>query len=287
MSGVIKVTVAIPVNGQKKHNRRMWATVKVLFTLPESLRRDELLYWRERILFAILAAGVILGLFTLVPSIVVLTKIKLWHVVALNIMGYLCAVGLLVLPHIRYGIRASVTLLICYAIGLYVILSFGFLSGGPAWLFAFTVLAAVLLGLRGAYVALIVNGVTLTIVGWMNNVGHFGQNYPVFSSLERAIAVGASYMLLNTVVALSVAVLVRGLKSAAQREKSATDSLKRERTQLIDAKEKLKREVDERKQTEELLKDSEQKYRTLVEESFDGIFVQKGPKIIFANKVLQ
>ncbi len=40
------------------------------------------------------------------------------------------------------------------------------------------------------------------------------------------------------------------------------------------------------KQAEEALRHSEERYSTLVEESFDGIFVQKGPKIIFANRRL-
>ena len=277
---------AVQFDRQKKHHRRLWENLKNVVGPPQPLQEDDLPYWRERILFAILSAGVVLGLFTLAPAIVLLTKTKLWYLLALNIMGYLCAVGLLVLPRIRYGIRASVTSLISYAIGLYVVLSFGFLSGGPAWLFSFAVLAAVLLGLRGAYAALIVNGVTLTVVGWLNSIGQCGENYPVFSSLERAIGAGAGFMLLNAVAALSVSVLVRGLQSAAQREKAAIDSLKRERTQLIEAKEKLKREVNERKQAEELLTDSELRYRTLVEESFDGIFIQKGPKIVFANKLL-
>ncbi|OGP73222.1 MAG: hypothetical protein A2V86_13375 [Deltaproteobacteria bacterium RBG_16_49_23] len=46
------------------------------------------------------------------------------------------------------------------------------------------------------------------------------------------------------------------------------------------------RDITERKKVEEALTQSEERYRTLVEESFDGIFIQKGFKIIFANRRL-
>jgi len=42
-------------------------------------------------------------------------------------------------------------------------------------------------------------------------------------------------------------------------------------------------DITEQKKAEETLRHSKEQYSALVEESFDGIFIQKGPKIIFAN----
>ncbi len=46
------------------------------------------------------------------------------------------------------------------------------------------------------------------------------------------------------------------------------------------------RDAREKKKAEEALRDSEGFYRTLIEEAFDGIFVQRGPEIVFANQRL-
>ncbi len=43
------------------------------------------------------------------------------------------------------------------------------------------------------------------------------------------------------------------------------------------------RDVTEKIKAEKALQESEERYRILVEESFDGVFIQKGPTIIFAN----
>ena len=184
------MTIAIQVNRQREHDKRFWRDLKDAVAPPEPSQKDGLIYWRERILYAILAGGVALGLFALVPAVVMAIKEKLWALALLDTMVYLCAVGFLVLPRIRYKIRASVTLLMSYAVGLYVILSVGFLSGGPAWLFAFTVLTAVLLGLRAAYAALAFNGITIATLAWLFSAGKFGENYAFFSTLGKGIAAG-------------------------------------------------------------------------------------------------
>ncbi|MFH0825122.1 MAG: PAS domain S-box protein [Pseudomonadota bacterium] len=45
-------------------------------------------------------------------------------------------------------------------------------------------------------------------------------------------------------------------------------------------------DITDRKIAEEEARASEQRYRTVVEESFDGVFLQKGTKIVFANRRL-
>jgi PAS domain S-box-containing protein len=60
-----------------------------------------------------------------------------------------------------------------------------------------------------------------------------------------------------------------------------------ERTaELLAANEQLLMEITEKKRVEEALRQSEERYRRLVEDSFDGIFVHKGGRIEFANSRL-
>jgi PAS domain S-box-containing protein len=58
----------------------------------------------------------------------------------------------------------------------------------------------------------------------------------------------------------------------------------KERTaELTIANERLNQEIKERKQAEEEVRESEQKYSTLVENSLTGIYIDCGGKIVFAN----
>ncbi|RLB15005.1 MAG: hypothetical protein DRG63_07590 [Deltaproteobacteria bacterium] len=72
-----------------------------------------------------------------------------------------------------------------------------------------------------------------------------------------------------------------------KRHRDHLEELVRERTaELEQVNKRLEHEIAERKRAELALQRSEERYRVLVEESFDGVFIQKGPKIIFANRRL-
>ena len=99
------------------------------------------------------------------------------------------------------------------------------------------------------------------------------------------VAAGLNFIVLNIVVSMSVAMLVKGLVSTHDKEKKLSNRLEQEKTHLIEAKRDLELEVDERKQAEKALKDSEEKYRELANLLPQIVFeTDNRGDIIFTNR---
>jgi PAS domain S-box-containing protein len=178
---------------------------------------------------------------------------------------------LLVIKRISLELRAAVVLLITFLIGIVVICQIGFVSGGTAWLFCFSVLTGVLMGLRAALIAVALNAVAMIALAWMTRNGLIGD-LGYFISNGRAVTAIANFLLLNAVCAVTVAVLVNGLEAFNKRIQSATRALRKEQRNLLAARESLKQEVAERKDSEQAALLSERKYRLLAENIRDVIW---------------
>jgi len=229
------------------------------------MEKDSLVYWRVNILFAILFTAFVSGILAVIAGVFLSIQNKTYILGIIDVIGYAICIWLLTSKRLSYTLRATITLLGFYGIGLTVIINLGVLSGGSAWLFGFAVLAGVLLGPGAALKAVALNGLSLGVIGWLVTIGSLGQGQPFFNSLQAMVAAGVNFLILNLIAAMSVAVLVKGLVAGHKKEKVLTLQLERERARLVEAKQTLELEVEERRQTEVALRESERKYRGILE----------------------
>ena len=232
---------------------------------PYSFEQDSLVVWRASVLSSILIAGLLFGSFALIAAFVLIFKENAWGLAIVDISGLILNLAFLFVHRIRFEIRASITLLTFFIIGLAVILSVGPLSGGPAWLFAFAVLAGVLMGNYAAFIAILMNLICISTIGILISTGRFGNDFPFFYSTPAMIAAGVNFIVLNSITAVSVSSLVKGLFQIYRKKEALANSLNEEKSQLIQTKLSLESEVKDRKKAEISLQETETLFRLITE----------------------
>ena len=238
------------------------------------LKEDPLTYWRVSILFMILFATLIFCPIAIVAAVVAVMESKAYAVAIFDVFAYGICFGLF-FPRqwLNYKIRASIILLLCYFVGVIILVFVGPAASGPIWLFMFAILAGVLLGKNAAMGAVFINGITLVLIALLASEGRFGYVSPFPFSLKAIISACISFMALNLVASMSITVLVKGLISTIQKEKDLATSLELGHRDLLEVKNRLELEAKERKQAVEELREREEKYRLLADNINDIIWI--------------
>ena len=263
------------------------ALIQKLYPLNTS-REDGLIYWRQCILHALLGVALVLGLVALVPALALAINEELWGLLVFDICMYLSVVVLVVFKNWSYELRAAGILFVALAIGIWVTVSVGPLSGGPAWLFTVAVFSGLLLGLKAALIAVFLNAFSLSVIGWLAFNGYLDDGQRFFSSVPRAVAAAANFLALNAGAAVTVSVLVRGLQETAEKEKAAKEIIKTEQARLIEAREDLKNEVEVRKQAEEALRVERDMLCRITRSVGAGLAViSRDYRVVWANEILK
>ncbi|MBW1707631.1 MAG: PAS domain S-box protein [Deltaproteobacteria bacterium] len=252
---------------RKAYNSRLKALLIRWTTPPGLTREDGIRYWQGRILFTLLLAGVVLGFFVYFPSVALCIKEELWSVGIADTIIYALIIILFFRRSIPFAVRAVTFVLIAYILGIVLLLTVGPFGAGSVWLFAFPVIAGLFMGLRASLIALGVNAGTIIIIGILISLGYLKWDYSTINAAEKWAVIGLNFTFLNSVVAVSVAVILRGLQTLLEQEKSMLVSLEKEHCQLDESNRQLKREMLERNRAEDALQESEAKYRRLYEES--------------------
>ncbi|MBL7213110.1 MAG: HD-GYP domain-containing protein [Desulfobacteraceae bacterium] len=240
---------------------------------PGFTREDGIRYWQDRLLFTLLFAGVVLGAFVYFPSVALCIKEKLWSVGIADTIIYIWIIVLFFRRSIPFAVRASTFIIISYILGMVLLLTIGPFGAGPVWLFAFPVIAGLLLGLQSSLIALSVNAVTIILMGLLIASGHLEWDYATINAPEKWTVISLNFMLLNSVVSISVAVFSRGLQTLLEQEKSMLISLEQNHAELLKSNRQLEREMRERKRAEEDLRRSLERLQVTMKGAIQAIAV--------------
>ena len=240
---------------------------------PESPAPVETLrYYQNRVLHVLILTALTLGFFAYVPSMWLSIKENLYGVAAFDTAAYCIMLVLFIRKKISYTIRASAVSVLVYLVGLVLLLALGPYGSGPVWLFAFPVLTGVLLGFKAGLASLIVNGVTLVIIGVLLSKGLLPWEYSAANAMAKRIVIFFNFMLLNTLATVSLTSILSGLKTALFQERVLRVSLEEKQKELEDSNLHLQKEISEKELVNEELKASNRRVLLLAENAIDCIW---------------
>ncbi len=208
-------------------DNRWWAALERRF-LPEHVWEADLLtFWRERILFVIVFTATVVGLFALIPSAVLSVMERRWDILFLDFAVYGGALTILFGRRMPLTVRAWVTCSIFYCLGIGLLLLLGHQGAGYIWLFGASVMAGLLMGLRAGLRSLLLNFLSLLAVGWFIARFHPDWSRLVENPVEKWLVMTANFTVINALVTVTIALMLRGLERALSKEQEIARNLRR------------------------------------------------------------
>lgn len=170
-----------------------------------------------------------------------------------------------------------------YFVGVSILFKFGPSAGVFFWLFAFSVLSAILLNVKAVVIATVINIITIVSAGLLKNQGIIKWNHWVSFDLINWFATCLSFLFINALVVVAVIILMRGLEIILAHEKKIKETLKKEKIHLVKMNKKIKLEKNERKKVEHNYIESEQKYYHTMDAALVGIYVIQDMVFSYVN----
>jgi signal transduction histidine kinase/ActR/RegA family two-component response regulator len=273
-----------------------WNTIRRTFrTLyPESNPSGQITarsveYWRDRILDVIYRSVALLGGVAYLPSVYLSVVEKIWWLAAFNTIGYAWFVWATFFRRISFAVRASLLLAFIYVLGVALLIKLGPFAAGSIWLFTFPVMTSLLFGLRPAIGALAVNALTVICFGAALMADWLTIAFMPINMADKWWVISANFLLLDTVATLSIAVLLRGLKTALEKQQQTRRSLEEKHRELQIANKNLTQEFAERQRAEEEIKRSHEILLTVLDSIDADVFVAdiETHEVLLMNRHMQ
>ncbi len=211
--------------------------------------------WRHELLQLGLLVGLALGAIVYLPSVWVAFQTQRWGIIFIDTLAIGVVAALYLTPQRSFRVRASVFALVFYVLGVWLLVEVGSIS--QIYLLGFSILATILLGLRTSLVTVGINAATLFGLGAVNLAAPGMLFIGREMNLSAWFVVTLNFLLVNSILTVSIGAVLSALEGIAQREYAARMELERDRTELVQANAALDHEMRERKLLETQLAQSQ------------------------------
>jgi len=198
-------------------------------TLFQSLRHklfspqvdlEDIHSWRGHVLSIILFIVVVPGAIVAVPSVLLALSEGLWSVAMIDIIALAWIVAIWRNRSLTFRVRAWIFCALIYLLGFSFLFTVGPVS--QIYLMAFPVMTALLLGLRPAVFALVLNAVTLLSVGYLANADLHIVGFEA-QPLLKWIVITINFTFVNSMITISSVVLLDGLEKSLERKRASEE----------------------------------------------------------------
>ena len=201
--------------------------------------------WRARILALLLFATAVLGVAVAVPSTVLALSEGLWSVALIDVIATIWILTIWRARTLSYRARAWNLCALLYLLGVSLLVTVG-----PAcqdYLMTAPVMAALFLGLRPAATAMLINALTLPVVGYLFGADFHSKGFEA-QPLLRWIVITINFTFVSSMITISSVMLLKGLERALAK-----------------------------------MRDSEARYRTLIDWTPEPLAVHDGEHVLYVN----
>ncbi len=226
--------------------------------------------WRERLLQIVFRITLVIGGVVYVPSVYVAWSVGQPSIVVTDTLAMALVIALNVSKRGSFLLRALAFCVIVYALGVVLLMTVGPVA--QIYLFAFSLVATLLLRLRAGMLTVALNGVTLL------GIGLSGYGAPTMALDGWGVSpfawgvLTANFVFMNTVLAVALGAVVAFLERTLLEERRARLTIECEREALRLANDALTREAIERARTEAELRTTEARFSELANHIGDGFY---------------
>ncbi len=183
----------------------------------ELLMGREIKEWRQEVCDTVFKFFAILAFFTYIPSVYLSIKEHYYLIAFADTLFYLSFLILARIKNLNYKIKNSIGLAIFFFLGLVVLIVLGPLGAGEIWMFSTTILAAFLLGNKGAIASFLIYTITNITVWILLDSGNLDWESKFNILPDAWLVKSLNYILLNMSIVVSNALFLKGFQNLIKR----------------------------------------------------------------------